>query len=97
MTLDEFKTELRLRRGKLTKFDEDIETIYTEGTAELAYFALNKKLMGIHNIAWVAVQSKAYQKRFTDWMADKHWKAEKNELDLWFTDNPGDNYAVCGF
>ena len=89
MTLGEFRVEVRDRRGKLTKHDEDLRVIYVFGTIALRHFTLNKKLMGIKNITWIATQSDAYQKRFTDWMADKNWKAEKNELDLWFADNPG--------
>ena len=89
MTLDDFKNELRLARGKLTRHDEDMDVIYRHGTAELRDFTLTKKLMGIRNIAWIATQPIEYQARFTGWMANKNWKAEKNELDLWFANNPG--------
>ncbi len=90
MTYSEFATELRMRRGRLSKHDADIATIYTKGTKELIEFTLEKKLMGIANIAKIATQSPEYQRKFTTWMAGKGWKAHKNELDLWFSSNPWD-------
>ena len=90
MTLEEFKNEMRLNRGKLTKYDTDLEVIYDSGTTDLVNFALNKKLMGVHNISWIAIQSYGYQIKFTTWMADKNWKASKEELDLWFSQNLGE-------
>ena len=89
MTLEDFKREVRDRRGKLTKHDQDLMDIYLGGSEALKDFTLNKKLMGVRNIAWVSAQSDAYQKRFTEWMADKNWKAQKNEIEMWLADNPG--------
>jgi len=89
MTEPDFKTEVRLARGKLTNHDVDMETIYRHGTAQLRDFTLTKKLMGIKNIAWIATQPPVYQNEFTEWMDEKDWKADKNELDLWFAANPG--------
>lgn len=89
MELEEFKAEVRDRRGKLTKHDNDLEIIYTKGTEPLRFFTLKKKLMGVSNIAWVATQPIGYQNRFTSWMADKNWKADTPTRDLWFADNPG--------
>ena len=83
MTFEEFKREVRATRGKLTKHDKDLREIYVSGTEELREFTLKKKLMGVHNIAWIATNTTAYQDEFTQWMADKNWKANKNELDLW--------------
>lgn len=83
MTFEEFKSSMRANRGKLTKHDEDLATIYIGGTQALIDFALTKKLMGVKNIAWVADQPKAYQDRFTNWMAEKNWKATKQEVELW--------------
>ena len=83
MLFEEFKAQMRANRGKLTRHDEDLATIYVGGTDALIDFALNKKLMGVKNIAWVAEQSTAYQNRFTNWMAEKGWKADKNEIELW--------------
>ncbi len=39
--------------------------------------------MGIRNIAYIANQPVPVQKTFIKWMADKGWKATKNELELW--------------
>lgn len=89
MTLNQFKINMRVNRGKLTKHDQDMTIIFTDGTPELMLFALDKKLMGVHNIAWIATQPIGYQNRFTNWMAEKNWKADKNELDLWFSQNEG--------
>ncbi len=83
MTLNKFKTEVRLNRGKLTNYDQELEDIYNLGIIELAYFTIEKKLMGIRNIAWVASQPMTYQEKFLKWMAEKGWKATANEIDLW--------------
>ena len=83
MTLTKFKTEVRQCRGKLTRHDQDLEDIYNFGIPGLVYFTLDKKLMGISNIAWMALQPKAKQEQFITWMSDKNWKASKNELEMW--------------
>lgn len=87
MKLKKFKKEVRRRRGKLTKHDKDLEVIHTYGIDALRMFTLEKKLMGIHNIAFIAMQDDEYQENFCSWMATKKWKADKNELDLWFGEN----------
>lgn len=87
MTLDEFKTKVRENRGKLSKHDEDLEVIFEKGEQCLIDFTLEKKLMGIQNIRWVAERSPVYQKQFCRWMAGKNWKAEKNEIQLWIDNN----------
>ena len=84
---DEFKTQVRLNRGKLTKFDTELEMIFKHGIPGVIEFTLNKKLMGIENISFVATRPKNYQEKFCTWMGEKNWKAEKNELDLWFSEN----------
>ena len=48
--------------------------------------------MGIKNIRWIAIQTTEYQTKFTDWMSNKDWKATKNELDLFFSENQGEAY-----
>lgn len=83
MTYDEFQATMRANRGKLTRHDDDLRDIYLGGTEELKEFALTKKLMGVKNIAWIATRSIAYQNRFTTWMADKEWKATKQEVEMW--------------
>jgi hypothetical protein len=87
MTLDEFKLQVRLNRGKLTKHDEDLETIFMFGIDELIQFTLEKKLMGVKNIASVALLPTSEQVGFCSFMAEKEWKANKNELELWFSQN----------
>lgn len=87
MTLDEFKTKVRENRGKLSKHDEDLEVIFEKGEPCLHDFTLEKKLMGIQNIRWVAEHSKVYQEQFCRWMATKHWKATKDEIQLWVDNN----------
>ena len=85
MKYDEFAREVRLTRGRLTKYDNDIRDIFLGGTKELKEFTLKKKLMGVRNIAWISTQTVKYQDKFTKWMAEKNWKAPKHELDLWFS------------
>lgn len=87
MTLEEFKAQTRLARGKLTKHDADLEMIYQHGIPALQEFTLTKKLMGVKNICFVATRPVAYQEKFCNWMMNKNWKAKKNELDLWFSSN----------
>ena len=87
MTLQQFKTETRLSRGKLTNHDQDLEDIYTLGVPGLVYFTMDRKLMGIANIAHIAQRPKEYQVKFLTWMADKGWKATKNELELRLSDD----------
>jgi len=87
MTEHDFTTQVRLNRGKLTKHSEDIVMIFRYGIPQLHEFTLTKKLMGIKNISFIATKPRRYQQKFCSWMADKHWKATKNELDLWFSTN----------
>lgn len=87
MTIQDFKAQTRLNRGKLTKFDAELEMIFKHGIPDLLDFTLNKKLMGIENISFIATRPISYQENFCSWMAEKKWKAEKNELDLWFSQN----------
>lgn len=85
--LQDFKNKVRNRRGALTSFDSHMAVIFKYGTKELKQFTLDKKLMGIENISWIALKPIDYQNKFTSWMLTKHWKAEKNELELWFSQN----------
>ena len=78
MTLELFAQTLRLNRGRLTKHNEDIRDIYLSGTPALREFALTKKLMGIKNIRWIAIQTTEYQTKFTDWMSNRDWKTVCN-------------------
>ena len=89
MTKQDFIDNMRLSRGKLTKETNALEYIWENGTPALLDFALSKKLMGVRNIHWIATQDLEYQTAFTDWMRDKNWKASKDELDLWFSQNKG--------
>ena len=83
MTLQDFKDEVRATRGKLTKHETDLEVIYHNGIPELLQFTLEKKLMGVRNITWIALRPINVQETFIKWMASKNWKATKDELDLY--------------
>ena len=89
MTLDEFKLEMRLCRGKLKDMDKDLSLIYNLGIKELRDFALTKKLMGVSNIAELSLLDQNQQRLFCSWIASKHWKAEKNEIELKFLELKG--------
>ena len=83
---DEFATQVRLNRGKLSNYDEELATIYFKGVPGLREFTLDKKIMGIKNISVIAGKSIRFQERFLSFMADKDWKATKDEIELWFLD-----------
>ncbi len=87
MTLIDFKQQTRLSRGKLTNHDQDLEDIYNLGIPGLIYFTMDKKLMGISNIAWMAHQPKVYQVEFLKWMANLQWKATAENINLWISSN----------
>lgn len=47
MTLFEFKDEMRRNRGRLTKFDTQMEYIYDRGEVSFTYMVLNNKFIGL--------------------------------------------------
>lgn len=89
MDREDFVQQMRESRGKLTRYTRELEDIYENGIPALLEFSLTKKLMGVKNIQWISLQDGEYQERFCNFMEDKNWKADKNELDLWFSQNPG--------
>ena len=87
----DFISAVQLFKGghNTPKYLKILTEMFPTMTMNLKYFTLRKKLMGTENISWIATQSSEYQEKFCSWYANKNWKAEKNELDLWFSQNPG--------
>lgn len=49
MTLTDFKRQMRMNRGKLSKMDAQLETIYTHGSSNFRIHMLNTKNIGLDN------------------------------------------------
>jgi len=82
MTKIEFKTETRLARGKLSKLDGELDTIYNDGIVELRELCYKNKQMGITNIAELTKLDAKDQKNWFVWLSAKGFKATKNEMEL---------------
>jgi len=56
MTLEEYKAELRLNRGKLSSkaMENAMETIYTDGSMEFSMHIVNSKDIGLEKAANIA-------------------------------------------
>ena len=82
MTLEQFKSETRLTRGRLTGMDEALETIYNDGIELLRLLCYKNKQMGIANIAELTKLSEINQINWYQWLESKGFKAQKNEMEL---------------
>jgi len=87
MTLNEFKTKVRINRGKLSTMDSQLEDIYLNGTLELLHFTMEQKILGIEGIANIAWEDKEYQTKFMKYIASRNNKVNKNDIDLWLASN----------
>lgn len=85
MSEADFIDEVVSRRGIRSNMDVQLSQIFKLGVPELATFTIEKKLMGINNIQYIAHLDRSVQLEFLGWMEAKNWKAKKDELDLWFS------------
>ena len=82
MTKEQFKQEVRLVRGKLSKLDSELDKIYTDGISELRDLCINSKQMGIKNISELTNLTFSEQYEWYEWIVAKGFKATKNEMEL---------------
>ena len=82
MTLEQFKIETRLTRGRLSKLDSELDKIYTDGIPELRDLCISSKQMGIRNISELTHLTHEEQYEWYDWLAAKGFKASRNEIEL---------------
>lgn len=82
MNLEEFKSETRLTRGRLSNMDEELDTIYNDGILLLRLLCYKNKQMGIANIAELTKLTEIQQLNWYKWLESKGFKATKNEMEL---------------
>ena len=71
MTLADYKSNMRVNRGKLKYMDEDLATLYMYGSERLKDWALHNKFIGIKKLATLAEgASEEAQDNFVSWMCD---------------------------
>lgn len=80
-TIEEFKTEVRRRRGVLYSMDDALANIFIHGTTELREWVLNRKDVGVGKAADIAITlNPTEQKDFISWVLEKPRK--KVEIDV---------------
>ena len=83
VTEDKFIAYILHLRGYVgAKHQLSLAQIYLHGIKRLRV-ACTKKQMGIKNIEYISTLSEDKQNDFCNFMDHKHWKATKDELDLW--------------
>ena len=71
MTLADYKSNMRVNRGKLKSMDEDLATLYMYGSERLRDWALHNKFIGIRKLAVLAEgASKEDQDNFVSWICE---------------------------
>ena len=80
MKLEEYKESIRKYRGHLASMDEELGTIYFNGSELFKEMSLSTKVMGISKMANIAEEMDwGEQNKFVVWLLEK--KRNKSEID----------------
>jgi hypothetical protein len=83
MTNNEFKLQVREKRGSLKSMDSELECINTIGTSALIAYTIHTKNVGISIISEISRATAIKQNNFIVWVQTK--RRNKQDIDLYMS------------